>query len=132
MPPLVIEYGSQTGSDVGGVFVRVLCLMSVPGVIMFVFVRMQIRMFWYVQAKELLTVLQGYLSRMRKSMSSGDRPDGELVYPYCRNVSARQGRHAGTTPLALNDPPGVWTLTVRDVLTGLSESVEVNVDEPTP
>lgn len=39
---------------------------------------------------------------------------------YCRNVLATAGSATIALPLALNDPPGAWRITVRDVATGLS------------
>ena len=47
-------------------------------------------------------------------------PDAKLRPHYARNLVARQGVCAGTVPLALNETPGRWKLSVRDVATGIS------------
>jgi len=46
-------------------------------------------------------------------------PSGETVRLYSYNLEAPNGRAAGKIFLALNDPPGEWTINVRDVATGL-------------
>jgi hypothetical protein len=55
------------------------------------------------------------------------RPDGERVYPYCRNVFAKEGRFTDAIPFALNDATGEWRLSVRDVLTGVMAERTVRV-----
>ena len=54
-------------------------------------------------------------------------PHGELVYPYCRNVLAESGRCTVAVPIALNDLPGTWTVSIRDVLTDVSRAAEFEV-----
>ncbi|MEA3403417.1 MAG: beta-galactosidase trimerization domain-containing protein [Armatimonadota bacterium] len=45
-------------------------------------------------------------------------PEGRARPAYSRNVLARNGVADVRIPLALNDPPGEWTVTARDVLSG--------------
>ena len=45
-------------------------------------------------------------------------PSGKSPTPYARNIVADGGECEARFRLALNDPPGDWTLTVRDVATG--------------
>ncbi|MGC9319395.1 MAG: beta-galactosidase trimerization domain-containing protein [Armatimonadota bacterium] len=52
-------------------------------------------------------------------------PDGELRPAYTRNVLAEGGRYAGRVPLAVNDPEGEWTVTVRDVLSGVTARASI-------
>ncbi|MEN6549457.1 MAG: sugar-binding protein [Armatimonadia bacterium] len=42
------------------------------------------------------------------------------VFAYTRNLTAQAGRLDMVIPLALNDPPGQWQATIRDVATGTS------------
>lgn len=45
-------------------------------------------------------------------------PQGGTPTPYARNVIADEGKCDTQFRLALNDPPGEWVVTVRDVATG--------------
>jgi len=45
-------------------------------------------------------------------------PSGKSPTPYARNIVADDGKCDARFRLALNDPSGKWTLTVRDVATG--------------
>jgi len=54
-------------------------------------------------------------------------PDGELAKMYTMKVKADGGRYPGSLPLALNDKPGEWRITARDVATGVSGEVAFNV-----
>ena len=47
-------------------------------------------------------------------------PDGLPRRGYSQNVVATSGTAKATVPFALNDPPGAWTLLVRDVASGAS------------
>ena len=47
-------------------------------------------------------------------------PEGKPVTPYALNLAAPQGQARANMTLALDDKPGRWTVTVRDVLTGAS------------
>jgi hypothetical protein len=47
-------------------------------------------------------------------------PDGKPVPHYALNLAAPSGQGRGTVTLALDDRPGRWTVSVRDVLTGAS------------
>ena len=52
-------------------------------------------------------------------------PDGREL-PWCtRRVPAVAGNAVAVIPWALNDPPGRYTLTARDVATGVSARQEV-------
>ncbi len=46
-------------------------------------------------------------------------PDGEVRPAYTKNVLAEKGGYKGVIPFAANDPTGEWTLTVRDVFSGV-------------
>ena len=54
-------------------------------------------------------------------------PAGREVWYYTRDVSTFAGRAEFTVPLALNDPTGEWTFTVRDVATGQTVRRRVQV-----
>ena len=41
---------------------------------------------------------------------------------YSANIAGPNGVCTGSFPLALSDPPGEWTLTARDVATGVEDS----------
>ncbi len=45
-------------------------------------------------------------------------PDGTRSYFYTRNVELREGKYAGAIYTALNDQPGMWTITAREVISG--------------
>ncbi len=49
-------------------------------------------------------------------------PDGNPAPTYTRNILAEGGSADLHIPLALNDPAGEWTVTVRDVLSGVEAS----------
>ena len=49
-----------------------------------------------------------------------ERPDGSVYREYCRNIHAAGGAARGAFRLALNDPPGRWRITARDVASGTS------------
>ncbi|HEY3396938.1 MAG TPA: beta-galactosidase [Armatimonadota bacterium] len=54
-------------------------------------------------------------------------PDGTLNYSLSRNFVFTNGRWSGTLPLALNDPEGQWTIKAREVDSGLTSEVKVQV-----
>ncbi len=59
------------------------------------------------------------------------RPGGRPPRPCdVRNVLAPAGRTVVRLPLALNDPPGGWTVRVRDAWTGASARAAVTVPGP--
>jgi hypothetical protein len=49
-------------------------------------------------------------------------PEGKPVPPYALNLAASQGQARGAVTLALDDRPGRWAVTARDVLTGATAS----------
>jgi hypothetical protein len=55
------------------------------------------------------------------------RPDGSRYYSYSRNFTFHGGRWPGGVPLALNDPPGRWTIRARDVVSGMTAEATVEV-----
>ena len=57
-------------------------------------------------------------------------PDGAMPPAYQRNVNARAGEAEFSIPLALNDPPGEWTVVCRDVATGTEGQVKMAVRVP--
>ena len=54
-------------------------------------------------------------------------PAGKLAPHYSGNVLASHGRVDRILPMALNDQAGVWTIRVRDMLTGQTQSKSVEV-----
>jgi hypothetical protein len=55
-------------------------------------------------------------------------PDGQDRHYYARTLSP-DGLQASTTiPFALNDPPGKWQITARDVLTGTTATAVVRLE----
>jgi hypothetical protein len=54
-------------------------------------------------------------------------PAGQLHREYSGNLLAPAGAATKPIPLAHNDPPGAWTVTARDVLTGQEKTVRVQV-----
>jgi hypothetical protein len=54
-------------------------------------------------------------------------PDGQEIACLARNVEAPGGVYENEIPLALNDPPGKYTLAFRDVATGTQGQAEVTV-----
>ncbi len=55
------------------------------------------------------------------------QPDGTLNYSLSRNYAFSNGRWRGTVLLALNDPQGQWTIKAREVDSGLTSEVKVQV-----
>jgi beta-galactosidase GanA len=55
-------------------------------------------------------------------------PAGQSPLPYRSNQLAPGGKLDLTLPLALNDQSGIWTVQVRDVLTGTTGETKVKVD----
>ena len=45
-------------------------------------------------------------------------PEGQRMRHYTVNVNCEGGKYSGYVPLALNERPGKYTLSVRDVATG--------------
>jgi hypothetical protein len=54
-------------------------------------------------------------------------PDGKPVEPLAQNVVAQNGRTRTRIPLALNDPPGNYTVKVRDVATGVTGQADFSL-----
>ncbi|MGE5532259.1 MAG: beta-galactosidase, partial [Bacteroidota bacterium] len=54
-------------------------------------------------------------------------PDGKPRTWYDRNVVAAGGRATLAIPLAFNDEPGTWTISVRDIATGVTGKTTVTV-----
>ncbi len=54
-------------------------------------------------------------------------PSGTPCPPYARNVLCEAGRGELTMTFALNDPPGPWRVTARDVATGTAASAVLQV-----
>ena len=57
------------------------------------------------------------------------QPDGTRNYSLSRNDVFTAGRWRGTLPLALNDPEGQWTIRAREVCSGLTSEVKVQVQK---
>ncbi len=57
-------------------------------------------------------------------------PDARPIPHYARNVLALGGRIELSVPLARNDPPGPWTVKIRDVLSGVSSQKTFQVRAP--
>jgi hypothetical protein len=55
------------------------------------------------------------------------RPDGQEVRYLARNVETRQGKAAFALPLALNEPPGRYTLRSTDVATRILATAPIEV-----
>ena len=55
-------------------------------------------------------------------------PDGVLMDQYCANLRANSGTVKRLLPLALNDPPGRWSLSVRDTVSGRQKISVVTVE----
>ncbi len=53
--------------------------------------------------------------------------DNRIVSNYSRNILAENGVYSGAIPLALNDKPGVWTMQVTDVISGMSSISKFDV-----
>ena len=56
------------------------------------------------------------------------RPDGQVVRYLARNLTAPAGAAAFALPLALNEPPGQWTLTLTEVTTHTQTALTVRVE----
>jgi hypothetical protein len=55
-------------------------------------------------------------------------PDAEEPHrQYSQNMDCPAGRGTITIPFALNDPPGTWRLVARDVASGTTSEVRVQV-----
>jgi len=54
-------------------------------------------------------------------------PAGKVQPEYSGNVIVRGGAAVKLIPLAQNDPAGRWTLRVRDVITGQSQTTTMDV-----
>jgi hypothetical protein len=54
-------------------------------------------------------------------------PAGKVAGYYSGNVLAPRGRADRILPLALNDRTGTWSIRVRDLLTGQTQSAFVEV-----
>ncbi|HKT12582.1 MAG TPA: alpha-amylase family protein [Terriglobia bacterium] len=55
-------------------------------------------------------------------------PQGKRMIDYSGNIIARQGGGMKSIPLAVNDPPGKWTITVHDIVNGQSITRSLNVE----
>jgi hypothetical protein len=55
-------------------------------------------------------------------------PTGKTVDYYSGNIIASQGRAAKLLPLAFNDARGKWTLRVKDLLSGQTKTLSLEVD----
>jgi len=55
-------------------------------------------------------------------------PQGNRMMDYSGNIIARQGGGVKSIPLAVNDPPGKWTITVHNLLSGESVTRSLNVE----
>ncbi|MGH9674268.1 MAG: hypothetical protein ACRD44_13890 [Bryobacteraceae bacterium] len=56
-------------------------------------------------------------------------PEGKFVAHYSGNVLAMEGRAAHAAPLAMNDAPGKWRVTVTDLVTGQRQTSEIGITE---
>jgi hypothetical protein len=54
-------------------------------------------------------------------------PDGKVVDYYSNNVFTSKGSGEHAIPFARNDTPGRWTIYAKDLLSGQSQTVAVNV-----
>jgi hypothetical protein len=57
-------------------------------------------------------------------------PDGRANREYSSAVLARGGRASVRIPFALNDPPGRWVVTVRELSSGCEQVVPVGLVRP--
>jgi len=84
-----------------------------------------------VEGLDLQCRLQGMKLQVTAAVRCAGRPTDHVlhleltapgqqvpVFAYTRNVVAPNGRLTTAVPLALNDPPGAWRVTVRDVASG--------------
>lgn len=51
-------------------------------------------------------------------------PDGKEAGYYGKNIITDKGVHTGNLPLAYNEMPGEWTMKVKDVPTGVTETIK--------
>lgn len=54
-------------------------------------------------------------------------PTGKICQYYGNNLFLNDGSGSGEIPLALNDVPGMWTLRVKDVTSGVEKEVGFEV-----
>jgi hypothetical protein len=54
-------------------------------------------------------------------------PSGKVMPHYSGNLAAPGGVAAKLLPLAANDPPGRWTVRVRDILSGQEQAAAIEV-----
>ena len=57
-------------------------------------------------------------------------PSGEPLREYAQNVLGRRGRARFTVPFALHDSPGTWQVKVKDVASGVTQTVQIELTEP--
>ena len=74
----------------------------------------------------MITVANGTGAMLHVDVTA---PDGTARPYYAGNVAAFAGTATWPVPLALDDPPGVWTFTATDVATGLAGSIAIPVGE---
>jgi hypothetical protein len=55
-------------------------------------------------------------------------PSGQIVGYYSGNLLASEGRAGRLIPFALNDPPALWEIRVKDLFTGQFPTPAVEVD----
>jgi hypothetical protein len=55
-------------------------------------------------------------------------PSGQIVGYYSGNLLASEGRAGRLIPFALNDPPALWEIRVKDLFTGQFPTSAVEVD----
>lgn len=61
-----------------------------------------------------------------------NNPQANPIRYYGKNVLCTKGEGTSYIPLALNERPGRYKLTARDVLTGVSAEAFVNIFGPAP
>lgn len=54
-------------------------------------------------------------------------PDGKSIFQYSGNILALRGAAEKVIPLALNDPPGEWTIEAKDLLSGEEQKTAIEV-----
>ena len=59
-------------------------------------------------------------------------PDDNIVEVHTRNVIAAGGQYRGEIPFAFNATPGVWRMSVRDVISGTVESRPLRLERSVP
>jgi hypothetical protein len=55
-------------------------------------------------------------------------PDGKTMRPYSGNVLGSRGAAEAVLPLACNDPPGKWMVTVKNVMSGEVRNASIQVE----